>query len=147
MGTPCDLSWLEIVMNDKLSLYQYEMSLIIRSCRLVLLRMAAGCIGYMCVSRRAWPIVYLNVIWCINLDQVLLTFVILKSRTAFYEEGEQKRPETCRRPTRLIIWISLKPILFKNFRSGKGLAFFWGCVPKLRIIFGEILLRVEGWVY
>jgi hypothetical protein len=35
MGTSCDLSWIEIVMDDELelSLYQYEMSLIMRSCR------------------------------------------------------------------------------------------------------------------
>ena len=49
---------------------------------------------------------------------------------------------------RLIIWRPLKPIFFKLSRPKTGLAtLFWGRVSKMRIIFGEIISRVETWVY
>jgi hypothetical protein len=42
----------------------------------------------------------------------------------------------------------LKLLFFKIFRPSKGLTnIFLGRVPKYRIIFGEILLHVETYVY
>ena len=47
-------------------------------------------------------------------------------------------------PGRLIFWCPLKPMFFKLFRPKTGLAkFLGGARPNLRIIFGDIISRVE----
>jgi len=48
-------------------------------------------------------------------------------------------------PSKLTIWRPFTPISFKNFLAYNGpVKLFWGRVPKLRVIFGEILLCVEA---
>jgi len=47
----------------------------------------------------------------------------------------------------LLIWRLFKPIFFNIFRFRAGLKKIWVRVPKLWIILGKILSRVETWVY
>jgi len=50
-------------------------------------------------------------------------------------------------PGRLVVWCPSNRWSLKLFGPGQGWGNFWGRVPKFRILFWEILSRVEIWVY
>jgi hypothetical protein len=52
-----------------------------------------------------------------------------------------------RAPGKLIICRAPNPVLFELYRLDRADEYFWGRVPKLRIIFDEILSHPETWVY